>query len=155
MISYATEKEITRIPVGDHPQRMRMGTAVLAADPPVARDAMSLTVSPRRARVGRRTAFRFRATGRNGRPVEGAVVRFAGGSARTNSAGSATMVRSLKRSGSYSARATKAGVDAASARVRAVRKQRRNGGPSNGRCAPQRGEQRGSGQGAQRCQRVG
>jgi len=155
VISYATEKEVTRIPVGDHPQRMRMGTAVLAADPPAARDAMSLTVSPRRARVGRRTAFRFRATGRNGRPVEGAVVRFAGDSARTNSAGSATMVRSLKRSGSYSARATKAGVDAASARVTAVRKQRRNGGPSNGRCAPQRGEQRGSGQGAQRCQRVG
>ena len=34
MISYATEEEVARIPVGDHPQRMRMGQIDEAALPP-------------------------------------------------------------------------------------------------------------------------
>lgn len=115
---------------------------------------MRLRVTPRRARVGRRTAFRFRVTNRDARPVEGATVRFAGARARTDSTGSVTMVRTLDRSGTFTARASKAGTQGASARVTALR-QRGRGGPSNGRCDPQRREQRGGGQGAQRCQRIG
>ena len=67
-----------------------------------------LLVRPRRARVGRRTRFRFRATTR-GRPVRGARVRFAGVTARTNARGTARIVRRFRRPGRYRARATRRG----------------------------------------------
>lgn len=50
----------------------------------------------------------------------GAVVRFAGRRARTGSGGRAGIVRRLRRSGRYRARATKAGMRSGSAWVRVL-----------------------------------
>jgi DNA-binding beta-propeller fold protein YncE len=41
VISYAQEREITRIPVGDHPQRMRMGRVQVADYGPACRDRLA------------------------------------------------------------------------------------------------------------------
>ena len=76
-------------------------------------ERIRLTVSPARVRAGRRTSFRLVATVRSGGrsfPVTGATVRFAGATARTNSSGRATLVRSL-RAGRHRATATRAGLE--------------------------------------------
>jgi len=61
VVSYASEKEIARVPVGDHPQRMRMGT--MRCDylgPAVDCDAPRLAVKVnRRRRGGRRLRARL------------------------------------------------------------------------------------------------
>jgi hypothetical protein len=115
--------------------------------------AIRLTVSPTRVTAGRRTRFRFTATvpaGDDGslppridcssssarrrnacpaqagsEPVAGALVRFAGASGRTNSRGQVTILRRLRSARTFKARATKAGLRTGTARVRAVRAQRR------------------------------
>lgn len=92
--------------------------------PPTRR--MTLSVSPRRARAGRRTRFAFRAThvtGGRRRALSGATIRFAGGRVRTDRDGRATMVRRMGSSGRYTARATKRGFRPAAAAVRVFRVQ--------------------------------
>ena len=104
-----------------------------------------LSVSPSRAPVGRRVVFRFRATAisddtiappitcpsdarSSGRAcsarhrteaVAGAIVRFAGVSARTDSQGRATIVRTLRQAGRHRARATRSGFRSGRATVTA------------------------------------
>jgi hypothetical protein len=84
-----------------------------------------LSVSPSRVKPGRRTRFSFHATVRSrGRtqPVARALIRFRGGHARTNRRGRAAIVRRLRRSGNYLARATKRGLRAGNAIVRVRRR---------------------------------
>ena len=142
-------------------------TVMIAQDEPPA-ERIRLTVTPSTARVGRRTRFDFRATvrsddrlppridcsGRTGctaqsarEPVSDAVVRFAGASARTDASGRATITRTLRRPGAFTARATKPGLRAGTARVRATRGGRRGGR----QCDPQRGANNAT----QQCRRVG
>lgn len=83
-----------------------------------------LTVRPRRAVVGVRRSFRFRATVRRGgkrRALRGARVRFAGRRARTNRRGYARIKVRLRRVRRYRAVATKRGLRRGVTRVRAVR----------------------------------
>jgi L-ascorbate metabolism protein UlaG (beta-lactamase superfamily) len=87
------------------------------------RQRLRLTVRPRSVRAGRRVRFRFRVRAA-GRPVRGAVVRFAGRRVRSGAGGRAVMTRRLGRPGRYRARATRAGFAPGSAGVRA-----RRGGP--------------------------
>ncbi len=134
-ISYETEAEVARIPVGDHPQRMRMGklaVPALAALAP-ARGAgarkprLRVRVRPRRVEAGRRVTLRVRVTARRAGvrvPVRGARVRVAGKRAKTNRKGRA---RLRKRNGfrhvrRYRVRAAKAGYRRGVARVRVVRR---------------------------------
>ena len=70
--------------------------------------AISAAVSPRRARAGARTPFRFRASTPTG-PLPGATIRFAGRRLRTNARGRATIVVRL-RPGRHRARVTKPGL---------------------------------------------
>jgi phospholipase C len=84
-----------------------------------------LTVSPSRVKPRRRRRFAFRATVRSdGRtqPVRGALIRFRDGRVRTDRRGRATVVRRLRRSGNYVARATKRGLRIGRAIVRARRR---------------------------------
>jgi phospholipase C len=86
-----------------------------------------LSVSPKRVKPGRRRRFGFRATVRsNGRtkPVARALIRFGDGRVRTNRSGRATIVRRLRRSGNYVARASKRGLRLGRAVVRARRRAR-------------------------------
>jgi hypothetical protein len=69
-----------------------------------ARPRLRLTATPRRARAGRRTRFRFRVTAA-GRPVRRVRILFAGGEARTDRRGRATIVRRVRKRGSRPARA--------------------------------------------------
>jgi YVTN family beta-propeller protein len=67
IISYATEEEVARVPVGYHPQRARtanVSTEIFGAPPPAGRAgarSLSLRVAPLR---DRRAPFRFRLSGR-------------------------------------------------------------------------------------------
>jgi hypothetical protein len=85
--------------------------------PPVR--ALTLQASPRKARAGKRTTFRFRVTaGKRG--VRGATVRFAGHTARTGRGGRASLRIVIRRT--RIARATKPGFRAARASVRVERR---------------------------------
>jgi Tol biopolymer transport system component len=92
--------------------------------PPVAGE-LHVAVRPRRARVGRRTAFRFSVTqvveGRRV-PAPGARVTFAGGRRTTDARGRATIVRRLRLARRYRAHARKAGLRAGAATVVARRR---------------------------------
>ena len=88
------------------------------------RPALTLSVRPARASVGRRTRFRFRVTSVQGsghHGVRGVRIRFAGRSVRTDRRGRAALVKVLHRRGVYTARAATRGSGAATARVRAIR----------------------------------
>lgn len=81
---------------------------------------LHLRVSPRRARVGRRRCFRFRALS-DGQPVEGVTVRFAGRRGRTSQSGRLRRCVRLRRARRYRAAARRAGFRPTSATVRARR----------------------------------
>jgi hypothetical protein len=86
-----------------------------------------VAVTPRRARAGARTRFRFRATaliaGRR-RPVARAEVRFAGRRVRTDRAGRASMSRRLPRAGRYRVRASRSDLRPGTATVRLTPRRR-------------------------------
>jgi lysophospholipase L1-like esterase len=101
-----------------------MANAVnLAALPGPSCPTVSLTAQRTRARRGLRTRFVFAArvafSGGASSPLSGAVVRFAGRTARTGPGGRATIVDTLRRAGRYRATVSVAGRRAAVATVRA------------------------------------
>jgi DNA-binding beta-propeller fold protein YncE len=138
VISYASEREVGSVHVGDHPQRMRMGTLADGAlgvrpgagaspgRPGGPRPRLRVTVRPRRVRAGRPVRLRVRVTAlRAGRrvAVRGARVRVAGVSARTGRRGRAILRkrRGLERVRRYRVRASRRGYRTGFARVRATR----------------------------------
>jgi polyvinyl alcohol dehydrogenase (cytochrome) len=78
---------------------------------------LELTAKPRRAKVHRRTRFRFTARVA-GKAVAGARVRFAGHATRTGSRGVARFTLRLRHPGKHRARATKPGFRAGTVTVR-------------------------------------
>jgi len=122
--------------VADLPFPPVAGRQSCAAGPagPVAAPRIRLRVTPVRTRAGRRTRFSFTATAvvaGQRQAVDGGLIRFAGAKVRTDGRGRATLVRTLRRPGSYAASVTAAGLRAGSASVRATPAQRRR--PSGGR----------------------
>jgi hypothetical protein len=78
-------------------------------------------VVPRRARVGRRTTFRFAAASTDPACVRGAKLRFAGRRAHTNARGIARVTTTLRRPGAYPLSVSHRGCRAARGAVTAVR----------------------------------
>jgi hypothetical protein len=106
VVSYDSEREIARIPVGDHPQRMRMGKLAGGLLGTRAAVKARLIIAAARRRFRARRPFRLRVvvtTRRDGRlvPVRGARLRLAGARAITDARGRA---RLRKRRGFESAR---------------------------------------------------
>jgi DNA-binding beta-propeller fold protein YncE len=137
-ISYASEREVGSVRVGDHPQRMRMGTlaegalgvrpgaGLSPARPGGPRPKLRVTVRPRRVRIDRPVRLRVRVTAlRAGRrvAVRGARVRVAGVTARTGRRGRTTLRKrhGLERVRRYRVRASRKGYRTGVARVRAIR----------------------------------
>ena len=85
---------------------------------------LKLRAKPRIGVVGRRTRYRFLVTS-GGKPVPGATVRFAGRRTTTGPRGRAAIRVRFRRPGARRARAAKAGLGAATARVRVQRPARR------------------------------
>jgi hypothetical protein len=111
-ITFSTESPLT----SDPPLRPCQTTPCTM--PPGPDRRIRLSVSPRTVRAGARTAFAFRVTGTDRRPVSGAVVRFAGRRARVGDAGRTTIVTTIHRPGRRVARAIKPGFRPARAAVR-------------------------------------
>ena len=129
VVSYASEKEIASIPVGDHPQRMRVGrvrAAALSAAQGKRQPRLRVRLRPRRVEV--RDPVRVRATvtkRRGGKTVRvrGARVHLAGARATTNRRGVAVLRKrygfeSIRR---YRATAFKRGHANGHGRLRSVR----------------------------------
>jgi DNA-binding beta-propeller fold protein YncE len=140
VISYADGKTVANIPVGDHPQRMRMGKLRLGLLGTSAREARSGRAAKRAQLVVRATPGRVRARRpatvrvlvrhlRGGRlvPAVGARVQLAGVIATTGRDGRARLRkrRGFNRARSYRVRATLVGYRAGTATVRSVRRARR------------------------------
>ena len=125
VVDYATEKEVARVAVGDHPQRMRMGKAQVA---PLVAGAprLDVAVTPRRVRHRRPVRVRVRVTSA-GRPVEGARVLVGGLRATTDAQGRASVRkrRGFMRVRRYGARAQLFGYTAGRAVLRSVGRRRR------------------------------
>jgi DNA-binding beta-propeller fold protein YncE len=137
VISYADEREVKRIPVGDHPQRMRMGELELgllgtgapsARSQALAKPKLRVRVSPRRVRRGRPVRLRIRVTARrsDGKvvAVPRARVRLGGVTARTTRSGRAVLRkrRGFARAKLYRLRATRPGYRPAALRIRVLRR---------------------------------
>lgn len=87
-------------------------------------EKIDLYVRPRRVTQGRVAILRFEArVFRDGKfqPVEGATIRFAGLRAKTNAVGYARVRKRMRKSGLYTARASRSGYRSGTAKVR-VRK---------------------------------
>jgi DNA-binding beta-propeller fold protein YncE len=126
VISYESEREIARIPVGDHPQRMRMGKLApgLLGTARARRPALVVAASPRRVRARRPVLVRAVVTTRRDGavvPVQGARLRLAGARARTDERGHARLRKryGFLRPGRYRLRATHPEFRGASLVVRA------------------------------------
>jgi hypothetical protein len=120
-----------RIGVGAHSRDLPLrGTIARGATCPgalrVAQQALQLSVSPSRVRVGRTVRLRF-AVRSAGKPLRGALVSIAGARVRTNGRGRAQLVMRFGRARAYTARATRTGYRSDTARVRAVRSARFTG----------------------------
>ena len=81
--------------------------AVAAGAASAARNDIRLAVTPGEAQAGTPTTFRFHAT-RDGRPLAGRTVRFAGRRAKTGRRGRAAIRTTLPKGGSYVARVGRA-----------------------------------------------
>ena len=92
----------------------------------VAAQALRLTVSPSRVRVGQsvRLGFSVRSAGR---PMRGALVTIAGRRVRTDRRGRASLRVRFGQARAYTARATRSGYAPDTDRVRAVRAARFTG----------------------------
>jgi len=92
------------------------------------RPRLRLAVSPRRARVGRRTRFRFRVTTRRAgrtRPVHHALIRVGARRVRTNRRGAATITVRFGHDGRRRVLASRRGYTGATVRVRVLPRARR------------------------------
>ncbi len=135
VISYASEREIARFGVGDHPQRMRMGRLQAGllgsgaaggggAQAGGSKPRLKVVARPRRATVRRALRVRVRVTSRRtGRPVKGARLWLAGARARTDARGRAVLRKrrgfeSVRR---YRLRATRRGYRPGAVTIRSVR----------------------------------
>jgi hypothetical protein len=113
-ISFAKARELARIPVGDHPQRMR--TAKIQIQP-----RLRVKVRPKRARAGKRTRFRVRVLGGlpgDLFPVSGAKVKLGKKRRVTNERGRVRLKVRFRRAGKRKVVARVPGVGSARAKVR-------------------------------------
>jgi DNA-binding beta-propeller fold protein YncE len=130
VISYAEEREVARVAVGDHPQRMRMGRLADGALGVGAygsasrsyRPLLYVAATPRRLRARRPVTLRVRVTWRRGGrsvPMRGAKVTLAGARAVTDRRGRAVLRKrtGFRRAGRFRIRATYPGCRPGSARV--------------------------------------
>ena len=134
-IDYATEKQVATIPVGDHPQRMRMGKMAeetIAAPAPApaqartrgAKPSLKVSVRPKRIRANRRATVRVAVTANQlgaAVPVVGARVSLAGVQAKTSAKGTATLriAKGAARRGRMRVRVSRAGYRVKLVAVRA------------------------------------
>jgi hypothetical protein len=88
-----------------------------------AKNRLRLSMRPRRVRAGRRIRYSFRVTSR-AKAIKGALVRFAGKRSRTNRRGRATIVKRIRRTGLFRARASRRGYRSVRRPVRVLRRAR-------------------------------
>jgi hypothetical protein len=136
VVSYASEREIASIPVGDHPQRMRMGALAAGAlgvaaaapgRPGGPKLKLRVRVRPRKVVRERPVRLRVRVTvKRGGRrvAVRRAKVRVGGVTARTGKRGRAVLRKrnGFERARRYRVRASRKGYRTGFARVRVTRR---------------------------------